>query len=162
MRGCPPPEQHYKGNFDVAFFDALDCARIRVVFHNHVGQVIVALSQKIPLVQTVELAKALAARRVVGFALELSLFSVKLEGDYSRVISALNDLKSYNTLFGHVTNECRRVSASLRFCKFQHVRWEGNRLAHALTRRVVLSAKTNVWVESLPNDLEDVFQSDLA
>ena len=60
-----------------------------------------------------------------------------------------------------MTNECRRVSASLRFCKFQHVRREGNRLAHALARRAVLSANTDVWVESLPSDLDDVFQLDL-
>ena len=50
--------------------------------------------------------------------MELSLFNVEFEGDYLRVISALNDLKRCNTLFGHVTDECRRVSASLRFCKF--------------------------------------------
>ena len=40
---------------------------------------------------------------------------------------ALLALKSCNTLFGHVIDECRRVSTSLRFCKFQHVRREGNR-----------------------------------
>ena len=141
-------EQHYKGNFDAAFFDASGCAGIGVVFRDHMSQVIAALSQKIPLVQPVELAEALAARRAVGFALELSLFStlfsVELEGDCSRVISALNASKSCNTLFGHVTDVCRRVSASLRLCKFQHVRWEGNRLAHTLARRAVSSVDTDV------------------
>ena len=44
---------------------------------------------------------------------------------------------------------------------FQHVRREGNKLAHALARRAVLSADTIVWVEELPTDLEDVFQMDL-
>ena len=77
-------------------------------------------------------------------------------------MSINNALKSCNTLFGHVTDECRRVSTSMRFCKFQHVKREGNRLAHALVRRAVLSADTDVWVESLPSDLEDVFQSDFA
>ena len=33
-------------------------------------------------------------------------------------------------------------------------------LAHALARRVVLSADMDVWVESLPSDLDSVFQSD--
>ena len=162
MCWCPSPEQHYKGNFDAAFFYASGCAGIGVVFCDHTGQVIAALSRKILLVQTVELVKALAARRAVGFALELSLFSVELEGDCSRVILALNALKSCNTLFGHVTDECRRVSTFLRFCKFQHVRREENRLAHTLARRAVLSAGTNVWIEFLHSDLEDVFQSDLA
>ena len=91
--------QHYKGNFDAAFFDALGCAGIGVVFRNHLSQVIAALSQKLPLVQTVELVEALAARRAVWFAKELSLFSVELEGDSSRVIRALNDLRKCNTFW---------------------------------------------------------------
>ena len=48
VRWCPLPEQHYKGNFDAAFFDDSGCARIKVVFRDHMDQVIVALSQKIP------------------------------------------------------------------------------------------------------------------
>ena len=44
---------------------------------------------------------------------------------------------------------------------FQHVQWEGNRLAHSLAKNAVLSADNNVWVEALPKDVEDVFQSDL-
>jgi len=56
---------------------------------------------------------------------------------------------------------CKRLGASFRACSFNHVWREGNRLAHALARRVVVVADTDVWVESLPSDLEDVFQSDL-
>ena len=44
---------------------------------------------------------------------------------------------------------------------FQHVRREGNKLAHAPARRAVLFVDTDVWVEELPADLEDVFQMDL-
>lgn len=45
-------------------------------------------------------------------------------------------------------------------CHFQHICKEGNRLAHGLARRAILSVNTSVWVENLPVDLEDVFQSD--
>ena len=58
-------------------------------------------------------------------------------------------------------DESRSLGASLQYCKFQHVRREGNRLAHTLARRAVLFADTDVWVESLPSDLDIVFQSDL-
>ena len=44
---------------------------------------------------------------------------------------------------------------------FQYVRREGNRLAHCLAKKAVLSAYTDVWVESLPENVEDVFHSDL-
>ena len=64
-------------------------------------------------------------------------------------------------LFGHVIDDCKSLGASLRSCKFSHIRQEGNRLAYALARRIVLLVDTDVWVESLPNDLDSVFQSDL-
>ncbi|KAL0013909.1 hypothetical protein SO802_000978 [Lithocarpus litseifolius] len=157
----PPTELVYKGNFDATFFDTSGCAGIGVVYRNFKGQVIAALSQKIPLVQLVELAKAMAARQALLFAKELSLFDVEIEGDCSRVLAALNMAMRCSTLFGHVIDECKSLGTSLRSCKFSHVKREGNRLTHALARRVIISADTDVWVESLSSDLDSVFQSDL-
>lgn len=45
-----------------------------------------ALSQNMALVQSVEMVEALAARRVVEFAMELIFFDVQIEGDCLRVI----------------------------------------------------------------------------
>ena len=95
------------------------------------------------------------------FAKELSFFNVKIEGDWSWVIKALIDSRRCSTLFGHVIDESRSFGTTLQYCKFQHVRRVGNILAHTLARRAVLSANTDVWVESLPSDLDIVFQSDL-
>ena len=108
-----------------------------------------ALSQKISRPQFVEHAEALAARRAVILVKELMLFQVCFEGDCQRVIQAINaPLVS-----------C--FSSSLVSCSFIHVRREGNKLAHALARRALLFVDTNVWVEELPNDLDNVFRSDL-
>ena len=49
----------------------------------------------------------------------------------------------------------------VQFCKFQHVRRDGNKLAHSLAKRAVLSVDTDVWVEELPSKLDAIFQSDL-
>ena len=59
------------------------------------------------------------------------------------------------------TNEIHESCSSFNRISFQHVRRDGNKLAHSLARRAVLSADTVVWVEELPTDLEDVFQMDL-
>ena len=64
-------------------------------------------------------------------------------------------------MFGHVIKETCRLGSRLEMCSFHHVKREGNRLAHSLTRRAILSADMDVWVEELPEDLEDVFQGDL-
>ena len=76
-------------------------------------------------------------------------------------MNTLSALRRCNTLFSHVIDDCNKFGTSLRACSFTHVRREGKRLAHALVRRAVITADIVVWVEFLPNDLNDVFQSDL-
>ena len=147
-------------NVDAAMFVDLDCTGIRVGFRDHEGHVIAALSQRIPLSQAVEMAEALAVRWVVVFAQELSLTNVIIGRDCLRAIHTLVDLGWCKTLFTQVIEETKRLGESLRLCQFLHVKWDGNKLTHALARRAVSSANTVVWVEELPNDLDDVFQSD--
>ena len=50
------------------------------------GSIIAALSQKIGLPHTVELAKASTAHRVVAFARELNIYKVVVEGDCLQVV----------------------------------------------------------------------------
>ena len=96
-----------------------------------------------------ELVEAMVAHRVMLFAKELSLFDVEIEGDCSRLITALNMARRCGpcgTLFGHVIDDCKSLVESLRSGKFSHVRREGNRLAHVLVRKTVLSVDMDVWV----------------
>ena len=109
----------------------------------------------------VELAEALAAHRAVVFAEELSIYKMVVEGDYLRVVQALKALDQYNTLYENVIKDTRSQGLTLQHCQFQHVRREGKKLAHTLARRAILTANTNVQVEKLLNDLDDVFQTDL-
>ena len=90
VKWTPAPEPIYKANFDAALFEHLGLAGLGVVFRDSGGNIIAALSQKIKLSQTVELAEALAARRAVTFAAELSIFKVMVEGDCMRVVQDLN------------------------------------------------------------------------
>ena len=94
-------------------------------------------------------------------ATELCVFRVIMEGDCSRVIAALKGFGCCRILFGHIIDESKRIGGMLRSCLFQHVWREGNRLAHCLAKKVVLSIDTDVWVASLLEDVEDVFHSDL-
>lgn len=64
------------------------------------------------------MAEALAARRAVVFARELSFFEVHIEGDCLRVIQALQDSDRCYTLFGHITDETQRLGSLLRRCQF--------------------------------------------
>lgn len=115
------PDTCFKGNFDAALFDGSDCAGIGVVLRDSSRRVITALSQRIDHTSSVELAKALAARRAVVLARKLSLFDVIFERDCLRIIQALKNSSSCKALFGHVIEETKWLGCSMRFCQFQHV-----------------------------------------
>ncbi|XP_050258959.1 uncharacterized protein LOC126703953 [Quercus robur] len=133
-------------------------AGIGVVIRDCNGNIMGALSQKIVLPQSIEHAEALAASRAMTFARELSLSKVIFEGD---IINAINTKKPCHTLFRHIIEEIWSLTPSLMTYNFQHVRREGNKLAHVLARRAVVSTDIDVWVEKLPSDLDDVFNLDL-
>ena len=89
------------------------------------------------------------------------MFQVIIEGDCSRVIAALKGFGCCHTLFGHIIDESKQIGGTLRSCLFPHVQCEGNRLAHCLAKKTVLSADIDVWVKSLSDEVEDVFHLDL-
>ena len=135
---------------------------IEVVIGDYNGNIFGALGQKIALPQSIEHVQAHVASRATVFARELSLFKLIFEGDCLRVIKAINTKEPCKSLFGHIIEEIWSFSSALMACSFQHIKREGNKLAHALARRAVVSADTDVWVKELPVDLDDVFNLDLA
>nr|XP_023879491.1 uncharacterized protein LOC111991905 [Quercus suber] len=130
-------------NFDAAFFEKSGSAGVGVVYRDHTGQIIGALRQNIGSVQSIKMAEALAARRAVLFAKELSLFRVIIEGDCTRVIDALKGSGLCRTLNGQVIDETKSLGGMLRGRMFQHQR-ERNRLTHSLAKNAVLFADTDV------------------
>ncbi|KAK7845071.1 hypothetical protein CFP56_010009 [Quercus suber] len=69
----------YKVNFDGAVFEDQACAGLGVVIRDLAGLIIGALSQRIRLPSSVVMGEALAARRAVLFAKEISVFRVVIE-----------------------------------------------------------------------------------
>ena len=151
----PPNLGVYKVNFDGALFLDQGCADLGVVVRDSAGLVMAALSQRVRLPGSPDVVEALVARRAICFAQELSLHNVVFEGDSLKVIQAIIHTRPVQTLYGHIIDEIRLLSSSF-ICNFLHVNRKGNKLVHALTRRVVLSADSDVWIEELPRDLEDV------
>ena len=103
--------------------------------------------------------EALAASRANNFAKELCIHQMVVEGDSLLVIKSINNARRSWTMFGHVIAEVQILSSTI-CCSFNHVRREGNKPAHALARRAILSTDFDVWLEDLSRDLDDVFQFD--
>ena len=155
----PPDFGLYKINFDNDVFADQASAGISVVIRDWEGQIIAALSQKVRYLGSVDLVEALAVSRAVSFAKELNIHQMVIEGDSLRVIQAINGTRPVRTMYSHVIDDIHFLSSSIS-CSFLHVKHKGNRLAHALARQAVSSADTDVWLENLPPDLDDVFQFD--
>ncbi|XP_075654998.1 uncharacterized protein LOC142625188 [Castanea sativa] len=131
-RWVPPQDMFYKANYDAAIFDNSSSAGLGVVIRDCHGHVIAALSQKIPLPNSIEAVEALVALQAIVFAKELCIFKVVVEGDYLRVVQALKAKERCYTLHGNIIEDARNQSLSLQFCQFQHVRRDGSKLAHVL------------------------------
>ena len=162
IKWSPPDESVYKINFDGAVFEEQGSASLGVVVRDSAGLVISALRQKIRFPGSAVMVEALATRRAILFAKEISVFRVVVEGNSLQVIKAVNSSKRSKTPYGHIIDETRLLSSSLSCCNFVHVQREGNKLANALARRAVVYADTDVWMEDLPCDLDDVLLFDLA
>lgn len=100
----PPEHLQYKINFNGALFKAENYAGIGAIIRNSEGQVMMSLSQRIPLPTTAIEVEALAARRAMELALEIGLNKGVLEGDSQVLINALNT----NSLSFTIWSYCKR------------------------------------------------------
>lgn len=93
-----------------------------MIIRDSVGSVISALAKQIPLPPSVATVEALACRRVVPFAMELSVFDATIEGDAEMVSKALCAGGSNHPEYGLVINDSLRIASGFRFCNFTHVK----------------------------------------
>ena len=85
------------------------------------GMIIATLSQNILLPSSVESVEAMAARRAILLAQEISLTQVVVEGDSLKVIEAINSPKQCRTQWGHIIEDIKKASLCLQACSFCHV-----------------------------------------
>ena len=111
-----------------------------MVIRDSTRLIIGAISQKNRLPSSMVMVEALAASRAISFARETSILRVVVEGNSLQVIKAINSTKPSKTSYGHIIDEIKLLSSSLPCCSFVHIRCEGNKLAHALARKAILSA----------------------
>ena len=98
----PPISPLYKINFDEARFSDLGAARLGVVIRDSSGQVVGALAERIPIPKSAATVEALACRRALIFAKELSIFEAVCEGDAEVIIRALLSREVVHPEYSHV------------------------------------------------------------
>ncbi|KAL0017269.1 hypothetical protein SO802_004338 [Lithocarpus litseifolius] len=157
----PPPRECFKTNYDGAMFDESDEAGLGVVIRNSEGQVMVALSEKIKKPPSVVALELLAARRAAALVSETGFQQSCFKGDLEVVVKALCGSGLEKSAVGHILKDTLSTVSLLQSFSFSHVNRQGNAVAHALAQRARLSFPLQVWMESVPLDLNAVILVDL-
>lgn len=118
VRWKPPSSGLFKINFDGALFDNLALAGLWIVIQDEQGLIIAALSQRIPLPSSVVMVEALAARRALIFAQEISISTVEVEGDSLQVIRAIQNQKQDRSCMGHIIQDIKQIGSCMQTCFF--------------------------------------------
>ena len=89
----------FKANFDGAMFNESDEAGVGVVIRDSMGQVIVAMAEKIQKPHSMECLEMVAARHAMVFAAKISLQQCHFEGDLQTGIKALKSGDMFSSSF---------------------------------------------------------------
>ena len=126
VRWMPPISPLYKINFDGALFSDLGAAGLGVVIRDSGGHVVGTLAERIPIPKSAATVEALACRRALAFAKELSIFEVVCEGDAEVIIRALLSKEVVHPEYGHILQDSLVLANDFRVCNFVHVKRVGN------------------------------------
>ena len=97
----------------------------------------------------------------IGYAQELSLDQIILEGDSEITINALSKEGWESSSFGHIIKDIKSFAAAFNSLSFSHTRRLGNKVAHRLARSACNFSHFHVWMEDIPPDIAFVYLSNL-
>nr|POE46162.1 hypothetical protein CFP56_68622 [Quercus suber] len=109
----PPNFLLYKVNFDGATFSKIGAAGLGAVVCDPAGNVFGAMIERVQLPSSPVVVEALACRRALFFAKELSIFEISVEGDVEVIIKAILAGDIANPKYGHVI--CDILSVAVDF-----------------------------------------------
>ena len=153
QRWSPPEPSIYKANYDGAYFAEEEATGFGVIVRNELGQVMASLAKKFVMPPTMEILEAMAARRAMFFMEELGLRRAIFEGDLEIVVKDLSGDCPDRSSIGHIVKDCKSLMGCFQTYLFSHMRWQSNRVAHALARRAKKSSPFSIWMEFVPPNI---------
>ncbi|KAK9274252.1 hypothetical protein L1049_019066 [Liquidambar formosana] len=97
----------------------------------------------------------MAVRFAMGFARDLGLHSVELEGDSATVVTSLNSNEALLTPLGLLLEDIQAVATLFSEVTFSHIQHKGNAVAHALARHDNNIKDLCVWMEEVPEFIRE-------
>ena len=77
------------------------------------------------------------------------------------VVRSLEDEDSSNALIGHLVKDFMSIASLFQTYSISHVRWQGNSVAHALTREARMSFTLRIWMKDAPPNVLNFVAKDL-
>ncbi|KAK7861313.1 hypothetical protein CFP56_011242 [Quercus suber] len=134
---------------------------IGVVVRDSQGWVLAALSEKVEGVQDAEVIEALAIRQAIKFAIETSFSCVIIESDSLSVIKAIQDFSESTCDIGHIIDDVKHLSMTMKSCKFHHTKREANKFAHTLACKAIHFDTEMAWLQEIPPCVSVVIRNDV-
>lgn len=114
------------------------------------------------MLMEVDEAEACAARHALKIDMESGLRNVVLESDCLKLISQLKHKTRDDTSFGNIVDDILWLGSFYSSISFNHVRREGNRVAHTLAQSSKEYGCMRVWIEEVPPEAISFVFSDVA
>ena len=121
-----------------------------------------SLPQPIPLPLIALETETITAARALEFALELGLNSIILEGDYEILMKSLMEDSLSIASSGLLIQDVEVIAESFQCIMFSHVRREGNKVAHNLTRHLCHVIGFSIWMEDVSSHTLVAYKADLS
>ncbi|GLU23845.1 hypothetical protein SLE2022_398210 [Rubroshorea leprosula] len=161
-RWSPPSEGHVKINVDGAVSSHKRIYGMGAVVRNNSGEVVVAMACKGQGAVGVEIAEACCMCKALQWACEFSFDRVMMESDCASLVTALNSgIAAINSGLGTVISDCKLLMAFILDCRVQHIRQEGNSVAHELARRALHAKDDEFWIVEFPPFIAHIVTGEL-
>ncbi|CAL5412558.1 unnamed protein product [Camellia sinensis] len=145
-----------KVNFDGACSAADGFIGVGIVVRDHTGAVIAAMSAKRVSTMEVDCIEAFAALVALQFALDLGLHHIVLEGDSLIIVRAFHSVSKSLASFGHFVEQAKSLLPRFHSWAVQHVKREGNSVAHCLARLAFAMDNFSIWLEDVSLSLRSL------
>ena len=140
---------------DGAVFREFSCCGIGVVIRNERGEIIGALSKKVPLALEALAMEAKVAEEGIILARDLGLWNVVVEGDSLTVMNALSGLNIPPSSIQKVVEGSMRFLQGFNGWEAKHVRRCNNGAAHSLAKYAKFVSDCVIWVKDTPPIIEN-------
>lgn len=127
------------------------------IFRNELGLVMAAATWNLPGQDDAAMAEAYALLSTVRLAVDYDFRRVIFEGDNKRLMQRILDLRKQDkSYFGSIVKEIQQHQKFFNLCLFSYIPRLGNSVAHSLAR-LAHSKPNRVWIEEVPNDINEVY-----